>query len=160
MAQWRHPPIDSPAGRIGCHEPLACPSTGDTTASAEERLAAPSWGERWATHRQFLSPQHCTVRRVSTSRSSLRKKGVRPDECGGRPRLARRNSLSLAGRIAGGKQAGRRSARRGPEAHDFAQPQVHGGKTIRDLSFTNLYLGGAASWDVADIQHIDTALSA
>ena len=38
--------------------------------------------------------------------------------------------------------------------------KFHGGKTIRDLSFTNLYLGGASSWDAADIKKIDHALAA
>jgi hypothetical protein len=36
----------------------------------------------------------------------------------------------------------------------------HGGKTIRNLNFTNFYLGGASSWNPNDIQFIDTALAA
>ena len=36
----------------------------------------------------------------------------------------------------------------------------HGGKTIRNLNFTNFYVGGASSWNPNDIQSIDTALSA
>jgi len=36
----------------------------------------------------------------------------------------------------------------------------HGGKTIRNLNFTNFYVGGASSWNPNDIQFIDTALAA
>ena len=35
----------------------------------------------------------------------------------------------------------------------------HGGKTIAHLTHTNFYLGGAASWQAADIGHIDKALA-
>jgi hypothetical protein len=42
-------------------------------------------------------------------------------------------------------------------AHDL---HFHGGKTIRDLNFTNFYVGGPDSWDPNDIQSIDTALAA
>ena len=35
----------------------------------------------------------------------------------------------------------------------------HGGHTIADLVFTNLYVGGAAAWKASDIQNIDKALS-
>jgi hypothetical protein len=42
-------------------------------------------------------------------------------------------------------------------AHDLV---FHGGKTIRDLVFTNLYVGGQHAWKVSDIHHIDKALVA
>ncbi|GAC1349411.1 MAG: hypothetical protein NVS4B9_16570 [Ktedonobacteraceae bacterium] len=42
-------------------------------------------------------------------------------------------------------------------AHDL---HFHGGKTIRDLNFTNFYVGGTSSWNPNDIQLIDTALAA
>jgi hypothetical protein len=35
-----------------------------------------------------------------------------------------------------------------------------GGKTIADLTFTNLFVGGSSSWQTSDIQNIDTALAA
>ena len=35
-----------------------------------------------------------------------------------------------------------------------------GGKTIADLTFTNLFVGGSSSWQNSDIQNIDTALAA
>src|SRR3954469_14758926 len=35
-----------------------------------------------------------------------------------------------------------------------------GGRTVADLSFVNLYLGGAAAWDASDRTNIDAALSA
>ena len=41
--------------------------------------------------------------------------------------------------------------------HDL---QYHGGKTIRDLAFTNLYVGGAQAWDPSNRQRIDGALAA
>ncbi len=40
--------------------------------------------------------------------------------------------------------------------HDLV---FNGGKTITDLIFTNLYVGGAQAWQTADIQQIDRALS-
>ena len=42
-------------------------------------------------------------------------------------------------------------------AHDL---HFHGGKTIRNLNFTNFYVGGPGSWNPNDIQSIDTALTA
>ena len=36
----------------------------------------------------------------------------------------------------------------------------HGGKTIADLTFTNLFVGGSSSWRRSDIHKIDTALAA
>jgi hypothetical protein len=33
-------------------------------------------------------------------------------------------------------------------------------KTIADLPFTNLFVGGSSSWQNSDIQNIDTALAA
>src|SRR5258708_12263250 len=42
-------------------------------------------------------------------------------------------------------------------AHDL---HFHRGKTIRNLNFTNFYVGGISSWDQNDIQSIDTALAA
>ncbi|PYJ77121.1 MAG: hypothetical protein DME69_11445, partial [Verrucomicrobia bacterium] len=36
----------------------------------------------------------------------------------------------------------------------------HGGKTIADLTFTNLFVGGSSSWQKSDIQNIDSALAA
>ena len=42
-------------------------------------------------------------------------------------------------------------------AHDL---QFHGGRTLADLTFTNLYVGGTSSWNPSDIQNIDAALSA
>ena len=36
----------------------------------------------------------------------------------------------------------------------------HGGKTIRHLTYTNFYIGGAAAWKPSDINHIDQALAA
>jgi len=41
--------------------------------------------------------------------------------------------------------------------HDLV---FNGGKTIADLIFTNLYVGGTQAWQAADIQQIDRALSA
>jgi hypothetical protein len=38
--------------------------------------------------------------------------------------------------------------------------KFHGGKTIRDLTFTNIYLGGASSWNATDMTNIDQALAA
>src|SRR5207237_7083142 len=35
-----------------------------------------------------------------------------------------------------------------------------GGKTIRDLVFANLYVGGDAAWRLEDRKHIDDALAA
>jgi hypothetical protein len=42
-------------------------------------------------------------------------------------------------------------------AHDLI---YHGGKTLPNLTFTNLYLGGAQAWQQSDIQNIDSALAA
>lgn len=42
-------------------------------------------------------------------------------------------------------------------AHDLI---FHGGHTIADLVFTNLYVGGAGAWKASDIQNIDKALAA
>src|SRR5262252_7760372 len=42
-------------------------------------------------------------------------------------------------------------------AHDL---KFHGGKTIVNLMFKNLYVGGAASWQPNDMQSIDQALAA
>jgi hypothetical protein len=36
----------------------------------------------------------------------------------------------------------------------------HGGKTIRDLAFTNFYIGGSDAWDPGDRQNIDSNLAA
>jgi hypothetical protein len=41
--------------------------------------------------------------------------------------------------------------------HDL---KFHGGKTIQDLSFANLYVAGETAWDPKDIQNIDNALGA
>jgi len=41
--------------------------------------------------------------------------------------------------------------------HDLV---FHGGKTIPDLTFTNLYVGGQESWNEADVKNIDRALAA
>src|SRR5438105_2858420 len=41
--------------------------------------------------------------------------------------------------------------------HDLT---YHGGKTIRNLSFTNLYVGGAQAWVPGIKQNIDNALAA
>ena len=41
--------------------------------------------------------------------------------------------------------------------HDL---QYHGGKTIRSLAFTNLYVGGAQAWNPGLRQNIDAALAA
>ena len=40
-------------------------------------------------------------------------------------------------------------------AHDL---HFHGGNIIRNLNFTNFYVGGTNSWNLNDIQSIDTAL--
>jgi hypothetical protein len=42
-------------------------------------------------------------------------------------------------------------------AHDL---RFHGGRTIANLTFTHLYVGGTQSWNQSDIQNIDTALAA
>jgi hypothetical protein len=42
-------------------------------------------------------------------------------------------------------------------AHDL---RFHGGHTIANLTFTNLYVGAAQSWNQGDMQNIDAALSA
>jgi hypothetical protein len=42
-------------------------------------------------------------------------------------------------------------------AHDL---RFHGGRTLKDLTFTNLYVGGTQSWNQSDIQNIDAALAA
>lgn len=42
-------------------------------------------------------------------------------------------------------------------AHDLI---FHGGHTIADLVFTNLYVGGAGAWTASDLQNIDRALAA
>ena len=42
-------------------------------------------------------------------------------------------------------------------AHDL---RFHGGRTIANLTFTHLYVGGTQSWNQSDIQNIDTALPA
>jgi len=36
----------------------------------------------------------------------------------------------------------------------------HGGKIIQDLTFTNLYVGGAQAWDPGNMRNIDSALAA
>jgi hypothetical protein len=36
----------------------------------------------------------------------------------------------------------------------------NGGRTIANLHFFNFYVGGAESWQVSDMQSIDSALSA
>ena len=38
--------------------------------------------------------------------------------------------------------------------------RFHGGRTIRNLTFTNLYLGGSQSWNRSDVENIDAALAA
>jgi hypothetical protein len=38
--------------------------------------------------------------------------------------------------------------------------QRYPGRIIEDLTFTNVYLGGAAAWSRDDVDHIDTALAA
>jgi hypothetical protein len=38
--------------------------------------------------------------------------------------------------------------------------RYRGGKTIRDLTYLNIYVGGNSSWDSADMQNIDRALAA
>src|SRR5579884_4205824 len=45
-------------------------------------------------------------------------------------------------------------ARPGLDLHDF------GGKTIENLTFTHVYLGGKAAWSTDDITKIDAGLSA
>jgi hypothetical protein len=42
-------------------------------------------------------------------------------------------------------------------SHDLI---FHGGHTIQDLVFTNLYVGGSAAWKASDMQNIDHALAA
>src|SRR5215470_19883329 len=42
-------------------------------------------------------------------------------------------------------------------SHDLI---FHGGHTIQDLVFTNLYVGGSAAWNASDSQNIDRALAA
>jgi hypothetical protein len=46
--------------------------------------------------------------------------------------------------------------------HPLPQLDLHdrGGKVIPDLTFTNFYVGGTASWNATDVQQIDQALSA
>jgi hypothetical protein len=36
----------------------------------------------------------------------------------------------------------------------------HGGKTIADLTYTNIYLGGESEWSKSDVENIDGALAA
>jgi hypothetical protein len=42
-------------------------------------------------------------------------------------------------------------------SHDL---RFHGGRTLANLTFTDLYVGGTQSWNQSDIQNIDTALAA
>ncbi len=42
-------------------------------------------------------------------------------------------------------------------AHDLV---FNGGNTLRNLNFTNFYVGGTGSWNASDIQSINTALAA
>jgi hypothetical protein len=59
-------------------------------------------------------------------------------------------------------RAGREAAARAPGFP--AEPGINlhyfGGKTIEKLTFTNVYLGGAAEWSADDIQKIDWGLAA
>jgi hypothetical protein len=64
-------------------------------------------------------------------------------EAGARYRAARENTVRAAGF----------PAEAGLDMHFF------GGKTIEKLTFTNIYLGGKAAWNPADITNIDTSLS-
>src|SRR5205823_5759777 len=41
-------------------------------------------------------------------------------------------------------------------AHDL---HFHGGKTIANLAFKNLYVGGSSAWQNSDIHSIDNALA-
>ena len=69
-----------------------------------------------------------------------------------------------APKTAAGKayRAGRESAARaqGFPARASLNLRFFGGRTIERLTFTNIYLGGAAAWSADDITHIDTSLAA
>jgi len=58
-------------------------------------------------------------------------------------------------------RAGRESAARasGFPPHTGLNMHYFGGKTIENLTFTNIYLGGKARWSVDDMHRIDAALS-
>src|SRR5260370_18300196 len=84
----------------------------------------------------------------------------------------RRMNVYVANGALAAKTARSRSARPGgkpPEPEGLApwlhpQPShdlhFHGGKALRNLNFTNFYVGGTGSWNASDIQSIDTALAA
>jgi hypothetical protein len=59
-------------------------------------------------------------------------------------------------------RTGRENAVRAPGFPSQPGLNMHnfGGKTIENLTFTNVYLGGKAKWSADDIQKIDSSLSA
>jgi hypothetical protein len=57
-----------------------------------------------------------------------------------------------------GRDAGARA--RGFPARKGLNLEFFGGKTIENLTFTNVYLGGKSAWSTDDISNIDTALAA
>jgi hypothetical protein len=48
----------------------------------------------------------------------------------------------------------------GVEAEAGLDLTFHGGKTIADLTYTNIYLGGRSEWSQSDVDNIDGALAA
>jgi hypothetical protein len=48
----------------------------------------------------------------------------------------------------------------GFEAEEGLDLTFHGGKTIADLTYTNIYLGGESEWSRSDVDNIDGALAA
>jgi hypothetical protein len=71
--------------------------------------------------------------------------------------VAVRAGAPIAKRYRAGRESAARAlgfpARPGLNLHNF------GGKTIEHLTFTNIYLGGAAKWSKDDIQRVDSGLS-
>jgi hypothetical protein len=73
-------------------------------------------------------------------------------------RVVVRPATKAGERYREGRQAGARA--RGFPARPGMNLRFFGGKTIRRLTYTNVYLGGKAAWDPSDIRNIDRALSA
>jgi hypothetical protein len=57
-----------------------------------------------------------------------------------------------------GRRTGARA--RGFPARPGMNLRFFGGKTIRRLTYTNIYLGGKAAWDPSDVKNIDRSLAA
>ena len=69
--------------------------------------------------------------------------------------------LSRPSRAApGAKHQSRNDGHRGMRPRRRHDLIFHGGKTIADLTFTNLFVGGSSSWRKSDIKNIDAALAA